>query len=60
VAFLCEFSGADACLCAQVVDFGDWQKIDAREVEKGQAAGKPREKFVDVDKMLQLSYQGMH
>ncbi|CAL5228332.1 g11441 [Coccomyxa viridis] len=37
----------------QVVDFGDWQNINAAEVTAGQQAGKPREKFVEVAAMLE-------
>lgn len=36
----------------RVVTFEDWQKIDAAEVERGRAAGKPREKYLTVEEML--------
>lgn len=36
----------------RVVSFADWQKIDAVEVERGKAKGKPREKIVSVEEML--------
>ncbi|XP_068511447.1 NADPH:adrenodoxin oxidoreductase, mitochondrial isoform X1 [Anas acuta] len=36
------------------VSFSDWEKIDAAEVARGKAAGKPREKIVDPQEMLQL------
>lgn len=36
------------------VSFSDWQKIDAAEVARGKAAGKPREKIVDPVEMLQI------
>ncbi|NXM72433.1 ADRO protein, partial [Serilophus lunatus] len=36
------------------VSFSDWEKIDAAEVARGQAAGKPREKIVDPAEMLRL------
>ncbi|XP_061866515.1 NADPH:adrenodoxin oxidoreductase, mitochondrial isoform X2 [Colius striatus] len=36
------------------VSFSDWEKIDAAEVARGRAAGKPREKIVDPQEMLQL------
>lgn len=39
---------------AQVVSFEDWLRIDAAEVARGQALGKPREKLVDVAEMLAL------
>lgn len=36
----------------RVVSFDDWRKIDAAEIARGQAAGKPRERFTRVDEML--------
>ena len=36
------------------INFSDWKKIDACEVERGQAAGKPREKYTSVPEMLAL------
>ncbi|XP_053904340.1 NADPH:adrenodoxin oxidoreductase, mitochondrial isoform X1 [Malaclemys terrapin pileata] len=36
------------------VTFSDWEKIDAAEVARGKLAGKPREKIVDLQEMLQL------
>ncbi|HEU4929907.1 MAG TPA: FAD-dependent oxidoreductase [Candidatus Krumholzibacteria bacterium] len=36
----------------RVVSYAQWRAIDAAEVARGAAAGKPREKFVDVDEML--------
>jgi ferredoxin--NADP+ reductase len=36
----------------RVVDFADWQRIDAAEVERGKSKGKPREKFATVAEML--------
>lgn len=36
----------------RVVSFDDWRRIDAAEVERGRAAGKPREKFTRIDEML--------
>lgn len=38
----------------QVVSYADWLRIDAAERERGQALGKPREKFVHVQDMLQV------
>ncbi|XP_012517783.1 PREDICTED: NADPH:adrenodoxin oxidoreductase, mitochondrial [Propithecus coquereli] len=38
----------------QPVSFSDWEKLDAKEVARGQASGKPREKLVDPQEMLQL------
>ena len=34
------------------VRFADWERIDAEELRIGQAAGRLREKFTDVDAML--------
>jgi len=36
----------------RVVDYADWQRIDRAEIERGEARGKPREKFVTVEDML--------
>jgi ferredoxin--NADP+ reductase len=36
----------------QVVSYDDWRKIDAAEIERGQAVGKPREKFTRLDDAL--------
>ena len=38
----------------RVVRFADWQRIDAAEVTRGEAKGKPREKFVSVQEMLKV------
>lgn len=38
----------------RVVSFDDWQIIDASEVERGQKIGKPREKYVSVDEMIDV------
>ncbi|HEX5131642.1 MAG TPA: NADP oxidoreductase [Candidatus Krumholzibacteria bacterium] len=35
-----------------VVTYDDWKRIDAAEVARGGASGKPREKFVRVKEML--------
>jgi len=37
----------------RVVSFPDWQRIDAAEVERGRAIGKPREKFLTSAAMLE-------
>ena len=53
-----EKSGADALrsLLAQrgrrYVSYADWLKIDAAEVTRGAAKGKPREKFTRIEEML--------
>lgn len=36
----------------KVVSFTDWKKIDAAEIARGKAVGKPREKFVTIEEML--------
>ena len=36
----------------RVVSFDDWRVLDAAEVERGEAKGKPREKFARVEDML--------
>jgi ferredoxin--NADP+ reductase len=36
----------------RVTDWGGWQRIDATEVARGTAAGKPREKMTSIDEML--------
>ena len=36
----------------RVVGYDDWRLIDAAEVERGNAVGKPREKFLSIDEML--------
>jgi NADPH-dependent glutamate synthase beta subunit-like oxidoreductase len=39
----------------RAVDWGGWRRLDADEVQRGAAAGKPREKFVEVPSMLQAA-----
>jgi len=39
----------------QVVDFKGWQAVDAEEVRRGTAQGKPRDKLTSVDEMLQIA-----
>lgn len=38
-----------------VVTFGQWQAIDAKEVQLGQAVGKIREKLVTTEEQLQAA-----
>lgn len=38
----------------KVINFADWKKIDAAEIARGKALGKPREKFVKIDEMLEV------
>lgn len=37
----------------RAVSYADWLRIDAAEIERGQAKGKPREKFARIKEMLQ-------
>ncbi len=39
----------------RVVTYADWQRIDAAEVRRGEANGKPREKFTRLEEMLAAS-----
>ncbi|XP_018424086.1 PREDICTED: NADPH:adrenodoxin oxidoreductase, mitochondrial [Nanorana parkeri] len=41
----------------QPVSFSDWEKIDAVETARGAEVGKPREKILDTEEMLQLVCQ---
>ncbi|RMZ79799.1 hypothetical protein DV738_g3224, partial [Chaetothyriales sp. CBS 135597] len=34
------------------VHWGEWQRVNAKEVQRGESRGKPREKFGSVDEML--------
>ena len=36
------------------VSWSDWKRIDAAEIERGKAKGKPREKFASVHDMLSV------
>jgi ferredoxin--NADP+ reductase len=38
----------------RVISFGDWKTLDAEEMARGDACGKPREKLVNVADMLAL------
>lgn len=42
-----------------VTDWDDWQRLDAEERRRGEAAGRPRVKITDVDEMLAV-IQGTH
>uniref|UniRef100_A0A3Q1F2D9 NADPH:adrenodoxin oxidoreductase, mitochondrial n=1 Tax=Acanthochromis polyacanthus TaxID=80966 RepID=A0A3Q1F2D9_9TELE len=37
------------------VTFSDWEKIDNVEMTRGEASGKPREKLLNVEEMLQVA-----
>ncbi len=36
------------------ISFDDWKKIDASEIELGEAKGKPREKYTSIGEMLSV------
>jgi ferredoxin/flavodoxin---NADP+ reductase len=42
----------------RVVTYADWQKIDAAEIRRGEAVGKPREKFTRLQEMLDVLASG--
>ncbi len=35
-----------------VIDYEEWRKLDAAEIERGKPKGKPREKFATIEEML--------
>lgn len=37
------------------VIFSDWEKIDSVEMSRGEVNGKPREKLLTVEEMLQVA-----
>jgi len=37
---------------ARAVDYAEWRRLDAREVERGQPQGRPRVKFLRLEEML--------
>lgn len=39
----------------QIVSWNDWLKIDKYEEEQGKLVNKPREKIIDVKKMLEVA-----
>lgn len=41
----------------KVIDFDGWKSIDAEERRRGDLAGKPREKIVKIDHMLEVAKQ---
>ena len=38
----------------EVTSWADWQALDRAEIERGKAAGRPREKIVSVNEMLEV------
>lgn len=38
----------------RIINFQDWKKIDAAEIERGKNVGKPREKFTSLSQTLSL------
>lgn len=47
----CFFAGVKPVL------FSDWEKIDIVETSRGEAVGKPREKLLTVEEMLQVAHK---
>jgi len=39
---------------SRVINYNDWQKINAAEIANGEKKGKPREKFVKLEEMLSV------
>lgn len=37
------------------ISYEDWKKLDEHETTLGLAKGKPREKILNIDKMLELT-----
>ncbi len=37
------------------LNYDDWKKIDAEEIERGEPKGKPREKYTYIDEMLSVT-----
>ena len=37
---------------ARAVDYAEWRRLDAREVERGKPQGRPRVKFLRLEEML--------
>ncbi len=58
---LCESPGRESVLeflaakDVHLVDYEAWQRIDAAEIKRGEAVGKPREKFVTVDDLIEAA-----
>jgi hypothetical protein len=39
----------------RAVSYDDWKRLDAYETNLGLAKGKPREKIINIEKMLELT-----
>lgn len=48
-------SGLDVNQYTNVVTWNDWLKIDKSEILNGAKCGKPREKIIDIYKMLEIA-----
>ncbi|KAA0724897.1 NADPH:adrenodoxin oxidoreductase, mitochondrial [Triplophysa tibetana] len=48
--------GAQAISGVRTVLFSEWEKINAEEERRGKPHGKPREKLLDVEEMLQIGW----
>lgn len=40
----------------ETISWAQWQRIDQKEVNEGTSAGKPREKILDISKMLNIAH----
>lgn len=49
------FDEVKKVLNTYIVDWKGWEKIDKFETEQGHKIGKPREKIVDIDKMIEVA-----
>jgi hypothetical protein len=39
------------------VNYDDWKNIDAKEIQRGEPKGKPREKYTYINEMLSVTEQ---
>ena len=41
--------------CGHVVSYTEWERINAAEIARGEPAGRPRDKFSDIDDMIEVA-----
>ncbi len=41
--------------CGDVVSYAGWERINAAEIARGESAGRPRDKFSDIDDMIEVA-----
>jgi ferredoxin--NADP+ reductase len=41
--------------CGDVVSYAGWERINAAEIARGEPAGRPRDKFSDIDDMIEVA-----